>query len=254
MKIFFSEFIKNYSTYTFGYAAYAIKEGGDRLTDIYNQGFLPYAGPSEYENSDEPIKEIYYLTRSLRVDLNKFIVSSENRRIVKKAAPFNILMTIASKEDMMQSDHFTLFCQQYAAERFKGGHMNDERWTYLLKRNCGSHVFSFSIENKIVGYVLACIDDEILHYWFSFFDTNYMDQFPIGKYMMAAVIEWAQTNNKKHVYLGTCYGAHSLYKARDFKGAEFFAGDGWNSDISILKTWCKSEDEEVDRDRYKRSV
>ena len=71
---------------------------------------------------------------------------------------------------------------------------------------------------------------------------------------MMKTIEWAKQLQKKYVYLGTCYGTHSLYKARDFKGTEFFDGHGWNNDISLLKTWCKSEANEMDRDRYKKDL
>ena len=250
MKVFFSEYQKNYETYTFGYAVYAIQEKEDQLSSVYSSGFLPYAGPSEYL-SDKPRQEIYYLARSLRVNLSNFNVSSENRRIAKKAEPFQIKFSIDDKESVMDNEHFSSFCKQYAAERFKGGDMNEARWNYILQRKCGTHVFTFSIENNIIGYVLAGIDDEMLHYYYSFFDTNYMDKFPIGKYMMATVIEWAKNQNKMHVYLGTCYGPHSLYKARDFKGTEFFDGEKWNTEIARLKTWCKSEDEELESDRYK---
>jgi arginine-tRNA-protein transferase len=252
MKVFYSEYLKNYSTYTFGYAVYAICEPEDKLSDFYIKGFLPYAGESEY-SSDRETREIYYLTRGLRINLANFVVSSEIRRIARKAEPFQVNFELFDKSHFLHDSHFNKFCTQYAAERFKGGHMNEKRWSYLLKRNCGTHIFSFQIERQIVGYVLAGIDEKSVHYWFSFFDTNYLEHFPIGKYMMASIIQWAQENEKTHVYLGTCYGPHSLYKARDFKGAEFFDGSGWNPDIAVLKTWCKSEDAEMLSDRYKNS-
>lgn len=250
MKLFFSEFKKDYTSYTFGYAVYALQEDRDRLSDIYAKGFLPYAGASEYE-VDQPVKEIYYLARSLRIDLSRFSISSENRRVNRKAEPFHVKLDVSPKTKFTNDTEFSKFCQSYAGERFKGGHMDSKRWDYVLSRNCGSHVFTFRINEKVVGYVLAGVDEKMIHFWYSFFDTVYMEQFPIGKYIMLKTIEWAHANDKKHIYLGTCYGPHSLYKARDFKGTEFFDGASWNSDIATLKSWCKNEDEELTRDRYK---
>ena len=253
MEIFFSEYLKNYSTYTFGYAVYALQEHSDTLSELYAKGFLPYAGESEFMSS-KALREIYYLTRSLRVNLADFVVSSENRRIAKKADPFEVEFRVDEKSLYVNDEHFNNFCKEYAAERFKGGHMNEDRWSYLLKRNCGTHIFSFLVEGKVIGYVLAGIDEKSVHYWFSFFDTGYLDKFPIGKFIMTRVIQWAKEQNKEHVYLGTCYGPHSLYKARDFKGAQFFDGEKWNSNVATLKTWCKSEDEPMDSDRYKNGL
>ena len=49
MKIFFSESENDYSTYTFSYAAYAVKEAQNELPQIYERGFLPYTSKPEIE-------------------------------------------------------------------------------------------------------------------------------------------------------------------------------------------------------------
>lgn len=250
MRIFLSEFNKNYATYTFSYAVYATLEAGDKLSNAYEQGFLPYAGESEY-STDKPVEEIYYRCRSLRVSLSDFTDSSENRRVMRKAANFNIGASLHEKEAFLSNEAFHSFCQHYAGERFKGGHMDQKRWEYVLQRESGTHIFEFTIDEKPVGYVLAGIDDTSVHYWFSFFDTSYLEYFPIGKYMMHQIITWAMNNAKQYVYLGTCYGPAALYKARDFKGVTFFDGSTWQSDITRLKTWCKQDDEILQSDRYK---
>ena len=59
--------------------------------------------------------------------------------------------------------------------------------------------------------------------------------------MMEQIIYHAKENNKKYVYLGTCYGEKSLYKVRDFKGIEFFDGSRWTDDINNLKSKCKND-------------
>ena len=62
---------------------------------------------------------------------------------------------------------------------------------------------------------------------------------PIGKFMMEHIIHRAKKNNKKYIYLGTCYGRDSLYKVRDFKGIEYFDGNKWIDNIEKLKSLCK---------------
>ena len=61
----------------------------------------------------------------------------------------------------------------------------------------------------------------------------------IGKKLMCFAEELAKKNNKKYIYLGTCYGRDSLYKVRDFKGIEYFDGNKWIDDIEKLKSICK---------------
>ncbi len=254
MKIFCSEFNKNYETYTFGYAIYALLDPEDRLSKAYENGFLPYAGESEYSHNET--QEIYYRARSLRINLSCFATSSENRRVLKKSEPFAVSCAVYRRSEFKADDSFKAFCQKYASERFKSGHMNDARWAYILKRRCGSHVFQFGIgsDQKTLGYVLAGIDEFSVHYWFSFFNLDYLTEFPVGKLMMHSVINWANENNKKNVYLGTCYGSGSLYKVRDFKGAEFYDGKGWNADAKLLKQLCKRDDDVMDRDFYKLNL
>ena len=250
MKIFHSEYQKNYSTYTFGYATYALLEENDSLSDLYSAGFLPYAGTSEYA-SQKSIQEIFYLCRSLRIDLNAFSTNSENRRIEKKARPLNIEVTVRPKKDFIADENFRKFCQDYADERFQGGHMSDQRWDYVLRRACGTHIFTYKTQNNVLGYVLVGVDAKAVHYWFSFFDTNLLNQLPVGKYLMLSVITWAKENGKSYAYLGTCYGEKALYKVRDFKGAEFYDGAKWNEDITLLKSWCKQDQSSMISDRYK---
>lgn len=234
MKIFRSESFVDYSTYTFNYAVYCIKEDQSDIPEIYNQGFLPYS------NNIKLQLETYYLARSLRVDLDRFTDSSENRRVEKKILEINPSFKVIPISDFdMDQEEFVNFCLDYGKKRFSEG-LELERLKYILSAKSISHIFEFKVENKIVGYVITIIEDGTLHYWFSFFDLNYQ-KFSLGKHMMFSVINWAFKNNLKHVYLGTCYGEKSLYKVRDFKGLSFYDGNQWSNDMKLLKQKCKSD-------------
>lgn len=246
MKIFFSENQPDYSSYTFNYAIYCIKEAQHELPDIYNKGFLPYSGNLKIA------ADIFYLARSLRVDLDRFTDTSENRRINRKIEELAITIEVHKKEDFgVEDTAFLAFCMNYAADRFSGNAMTLERLKYVLSRETGSHILSFTSKGEIMGYVLAGIEGNALQYWFAFFNQTYMKSHSLGKWMMWRTIHWAKEEGLAHVYLGTCYGKHSLYKVRDHKGLAFFDGSQWNTDAKLLKELCKTDSEPITKDRFK---
>ncbi|WPP52232.1 GNAT family N-acetyltransferase [Catalinimonas niigatensis] len=246
MRTIFSEYKTDYSSYTFSYAVYCIKETQKELADIYGRGFLPYTGNTSLED------DTFYMARSLRVDLQNFKSSSENRRVDRKIEPLAIQMQIQEKKDFnLQDEEFQQFCSHYAEERFSGGSMQAERLKYVMEREMLTHIISFYSGDKIYGYVFTVMEGDMLHYWFSFYDTEYMRSHSLGKWMMWKVIDWAQEQQLSHVYIGTCYKERSLYKVRDHKGAEFFDGARWNTDVSLLKELCKSDEEEKNSDLFK---
>ncbi len=246
MKIFFSEYQSDYTTYTFGYTAYCVKEPGDSFSAIYAKGFLPFTGEQGIQAT------IFYMARSLRVDLSRFESSSENRRISRKVADLNLSFTIFRKDDFnLQDASFQKICLDYAAARFVGNEMTEKRFDYILSRETTTHIFEYTLDGKPFGYIFVCMDDSMLHYWFAFFDTELMASHSIGKWMMWSVIDWAKQQKLEYVYLGTAYHKKSLYKIRDFKGAAFFDGSHWNTDMKQLKVLCKTDDQARSIDRFK---
>jgi arginine-tRNA-protein transferase len=246
MHIFYSEYKTDYSSYTFSYAIYCVKEKQEELADIYQKGFLPYTGDPSLQ------QDTFYLARSLRVNLENFSSSSENRRVDRKIQPLEISMEVSAIHDFdIRDPAFRQFCLSFAEERFSGGSLSEERLSYILSRKMLTHVFSFRRGDKIYGYVLAVLQGGMLHYWFSFFDTAYLRSHSLGKWMMWKVINWAKKEGLDQVYIGTCYREKSLYKVRDHKGAAFFDGQKWNDDIRLLKELCRSDDEEKEKDLFK---
>lgn len=246
MKIFFSENKVDYSTYTFDYTIYCLKESQAELTEIYEKGFLPYTGNLDIEG------DIFYLARSLRVDLERFDDTSENRRVNRLVEPLNVQLEVIKKEDFdLNAPEFLSFCQEYISQRIGDDNMSMERWQYIISRETGTHIFRFTSEGKLLGFVFAALNNEMLHYWFAFFDTEYMRTHSLGKWIMWRVIRWAKDNNLKNVYLGTAYKASALYKIRDHKGLSFFDGSGWNKDVDRLKELCKTDLEPKVADEFK---
>ena len=246
MKMIYSEYQTEYASYTFSYAIYCLKEADHETPAIYAQGFLPYTGDFSLEG------DYFYLARSLRVALDRFSTSSENRRVDRKIQPLDIRMEVMDRNDFDATDEgFVQFCQAYAEERYGGGSMSPERLTYVLDRQLITHIFQFVGAEQHYGYVLAVVAEGMLHYWFSFYDTAYMRSHSLGKWMMWKVIDWSQQQGLLYAYIGTCYREKSLYKVRDHKGAEFFDGRRWNADVAFLKELCYSDDQARQADMMK---
>jgi len=247
MKIFFSESNNDYSSYTFNYAVYAVKESNIDLPEIYSKGFLPYS-------SDPSLTlETYYLARSLRVNLSTFVDTSENRRVHRKMEHLDIQVQAIPKVELIEDPNYFNFCLAYAKERFSNNAIDEARLKYILQRESANNILQFTTNGKPIGYVLSIIYDNFFHYWYAFFDTTLLQEYPIGKWIMWRSLHWAKEEGLEYVYLGTCYGKSALYKARDFKGLEFFDGLKWNDNVKLLKSLCKSDEEIKAKDRFKEA-
>lgn len=253
MNIIFSEYRKNYTTYTFGYAVYAMPDSLDEYEDVYAKGFLPYTGDTTLRNP------MFYMARSFRINLSRYVESSENRRVNRKAEPFAMTLDIIAKESFDLTDTaFIDFCTNYAEERFSGGSMSRERLLYVLYHPNCTHIAIARSNERIMGYIVLGIHGagtakSCMQYWFAFFDTSLMEHFPVGKWMMGSVIRHAKEQSMAFVYLGTCYTEKALYKTRDFSGGECFIGNMWSPDMELLKTLCKrdSADTDIESDLFK---
>ena len=68
----------DYKNYKFGYTFNTVLEESDSVEEAFKSGFLPYTG--DLNN----YKEVYYLARSIRINLKGYERLSENKRVIKK--------------------------------------------------------------------------------------------------------------------------------------------------------------------------
>mgnify|MGYP001182428086 FL=1 len=236
MKYLFTEDSIKYKDYKFGYSVNCVLDNSDNIEKAFSMGFLPYTGNINASN------EVYYMARSIRINLDDYERLSENKRIIKSVkSKFNIKVKLIDKEDFDHSIDFKKFCINYSKERFINEPLSLERLDLIISRNNYNKIFKFSIDGIDIGYVLVYHNKNIMHYWFSFYDVKYLNDFPIGKFIMEKVIFYAKKNKMSFIYLGTCYGKKALYKVRDFKGIEYFDGNKWESNIKNLKELCKND-------------
>jgi len=224
MTLLFSEAAPDYSHYIFPYAIWAFPEVGEQPQHFFEKGFLPSS-----KNLDR-----FYLCRSVRVALQKFSPSSENRRVMRKCA--NISFQLVGRENFLFNDHWREFCLKYADSKFGKEIMNAERFDNLMNSKITSHLMLFydNEANKDVGLVTLYLEPpQVAQYYYAFYDLDYYRQ-NLGMFMMTAAVDHFAKEKFAHIYLGSCYSANALYKTQ-FAGAEFFNGACWSQNLEELK-------------------
>jgi len=233
MKVFFEEYKTDYKNYVFGYRTWAEMESSDKIEEIYKMGFLPYSG-------GENRKNLFYLARSLRVDLKKFKPNSENRRISKKINLGFERKLIPINDFNIEDKDFLNFCNKYFKERHRMDILKSGKLEKIVKSGILSHIVEYTDnEGEIIGYVFLVAGKKISHFWFSFYDLAYIRRY-LGLWMMMNEILEAQKEKKEFMYLGTCYGDKALYKT-NFDFIEWWTGKEWSKDRNFLRKKAREE-------------
>ncbi|HRH23202.1 MAG TPA: GNAT family N-acetyltransferase [Candidatus Magasanikbacteria bacterium] len=175
-------------------------------------------------------------TRSVRIDLAKFELSSENRRVLKKTDEI-ALETIP----LPYSDyHWSIgkLAKDFYTTKFGDGTFSANKVKEILTDADNSNfnlLLRYTHHEEAVGYAICYTSDEILHYSYPFYELTNVAQFTnIGIGMMTKAIQWAKDNGKKYVYLGSAQRPTDTYKFQ-FSGSEWFDGERWNSIVDELK-------------------
>jgi len=236
MILLFSEAKSDYTHYIFPYAVWAIPEKNETISQIFSRGFLP--GSRHLDR--------FYLCRQIRVRLTEFIPSSENRRILRKGKDFSF--RLMDKNEFEWNRSWRNFCKQYADIKFGYNVMTYSRLDGLFQSPIISHVLIFHDEStdKDVGLVTLYLEPpHMAYYYYAFYDLNYFKR-NLGMFMMTSAVLEFQNRGFDYLYLGTCYSKNALYKTQ-FRGAEFFNGFDWSSNLQELKFLIKRDKKVADR-------
>jgi len=183
-----------------------------------------------------------YQTRSLRVDLSKFELTSENRRVLKKSEDLRLKI-----EDLPMKNYdwkIGKLAKDFYETKFGKGIFSANKVRELLtdkeKSNFNLLLKYSDIKILDIGYCICYENDEILHYSYPFYQISNI-QYPIsnlGLGMMLRAIIWAKEHGKKYVYLGSVKDEKAKYKLQ-FEGLEWFDGKEWKMDLEELKKILK---------------
>lgn len=197
------------------------------ITELYSKGYV----------LTRLKKGLYNQTRSLRIDLSKFELNSENKRILSKNEGLNLQVkelpyaNYSWEIHKMGKDFYTI--------KFGDGTMSASKIKELFLETDKSNVnaaFEYIMDNKDVGFCLSYINESIVHYSYPFYDLDIPKENSLGMAMMLKAIIWAKQNNKQYIYLGSIIDSKAKYKLQ-FEGLEWFNTDlqQWSSNIEELK-------------------
>lgn len=196
-----------------------------QVSIAYDQGFL-------FGRKD---KGYMYQTRSLRIDLSKFELNSENRRVLRKTEGISMQPTTLPLENYSWEIH--KMGKDFYSTKFGEATMSAAKIKELFtnpEQSNFNNVFIYSQSEKALGYCLFYSNTEILHYAYPFYDLE-LNNSNFGMGMMIRGIEWAQQQGLKYVYLGSVDGSAAKYKLQ-FEGLEWFDGKDWTNDLEKLKS------------------
>lgn len=207
----------------------------------FKQTIKPDASTREIENlydsgfvATRLGKGVFDQTRSFRIRLADFSLSSENRRILKK----NEGLTLEVHELPLTNYSWEIgkLGKDFYDTKFGVGTMTANKIKEILTDTSASsftHILTYSYKNEIFGYCVCLVTEHIIHYSYPFYrlDTG-LDNLGLG--MMTLAIDWVKTHGKKYIYLGSLQRPTDTYKLQ-FEGGEWFTETEWSSDMIELK-------------------
>ena len=198
------------------------------LTNLYSEGFvLTRKGKGEMDQ-----------TRSLRIDLSKFVLSSENRRVLKKTDGLELQVIPLPYSDY--SWEIGKLGKDFYEDKFGVGTFSANKIKELLtdsEKSNFNRLFLYTFENKKVGYSIVYENKDLLHYSYPFYDRS-TEISNLGLGMMLRAILHAQESGKKYIYLGSAQRPTDIYKLQ-FAGLEWFDGETWQTDEETLEKVLK---------------
>jgi arginyl-tRNA--protein-N-Asp/Glu arginylyltransferase len=198
------------------------------VADMYNHGYV----------FTRIGKGVMHQTRSVRIDLSKFELSSENRRVLKKVSDVVLVMKNLPLTDYNYK--LGMDAKYFYDTKFKPGIMSAQKVKEMLTDPVKSNfnqLLTYSSSQEL-GYCITHTNSSLIHYSYPFYHID-MAPKDMGLGMMIMAIEWANAQGLKYVYLGSLQRPTDTYKLQ-FAGLEWFDGgkDGsqtWSNDLEKVK-------------------
>lgn len=172
-------------------------------------------------------KGVMHQTRSVRIDLKKLEMSSENRRILRKGEE------IVLEKNPIPFTGYTWEIGKLAKDFYDtkaGGAFSANKIKELIETG---ENFNMLYTFSGLGYAICYKNEKILHYSYPFYDLEGVPK-DMGLIMMTKAIADAQAAGLDYVYLGSLQRANDTYKLQ-FSGIEWFDGKKWSNDTEKVK-------------------
>jgi len=204
-------------------------------------------------------------TRSVRIDLSRFELNSENRRILRKTEDIQMgIMPIPFPDyhwsiGKLAKDFYDTkfgdgtFSANKVKELLTSAEASNFNILFIYSLNLSSRASeatrdllpressnpskdsspTMGIRNDSVGYCIALETNNILHYSYPFYDLQKSPK-DMGMGMMTRAVQSAKASGKQYIYLGSAQRPNDTYKFQ-FDGIEWFDGESWQTDFEKLK-------------------
>lgn len=197
----------------------------ETVTKMYDNGFV----------FTRINKGVMHQTRSVRINLTEFELTSENRRILRKGenVMINEFLIPYSKYDWSIGKIAKDFYDKKAPGDFT---VNKIKEIITTPHNFNT-LFEFEEKKEdgsySRGYVICHKNSNIIHYCYPFYEIDSSNK-DMGLIMMTKAISEAKTQGLKYFYLGSLQRPSDTYKLQ-FSGIEWFDGNKWQADIEEAK-------------------
>lgn len=181
-------------------------------------------------------KGIMNQTRSLRIKLAEFELSSENKRVLKhvdglKVEAKPLPLSLEDYDWEISKLAKTFYEAKFGNKTFSTNKAR-ELLTNPFKSNYNS-ILIYDFGKERVGYAICFETEKILHYGYPFYRLEeFNNNFGMG--MMLLAIQKSKTADRDYMYLGSATKPADKYKLQ-FKGLEWFDGRVWSTDLEELK-------------------
>jgi leucyl-tRNA---protein transferase len=188
-------------------------------------------------------KGIMNQIRSVRIDLQKFELSSENRRILRKADNMQLEIQKLPLSDQSYDWKIHKLGKDFYSNKFGDNVFSASKIKELITNDHKSnytHLYKYIdiSSNNVIGYAILYQNQHIVHYAYPFYEFEIYNS-NYGMAMMLNAIVDAQLTHKKYIYLGSATTIKDKYKLQ-FKGIEWFENNIWSNDIEKLKKILES--------------
>jgi arginyl-tRNA--protein-N-Asp/Glu arginylyltransferase len=194
---------------------------GDDINKLYDQGYV-------FTRID---KGMMHQTRSVRIDISRFNLTSENRRILRKGE--NIVMEIIDIPYQDYSWKIGKMAKDFYDKKANGAFSANKIKELITTKDNFNTLFKFSDNVSNAGYAISFKNNEMIHYCYPFYEIEKSIK-DMGLIMMNKTINFAKENNYKYVYLGSLQRPSDVYKLQ-FEGIEWFDGKEWKRDLEEVK-------------------
>jgi len=183
----------------------------DQISNNYNKGLLPQRNK----------KNIYYQESSSRSNLEKYNLSSENKRILNKTNEFTYKLVPIYFDIKIQKNIFSW--------------LKTLGWNFPIssvKNIFTNHIFNYLYiwydkDNNVIAYSICYFDNTISHIAYVFYNPIYdHSNLPI-RLVLQTIID-SKEKNLLYCYLGR-FSKDTGYYKRNMPGFEFYQNNSWES-------------------------